>query len=265
MNILFTSLTLVSIALLCACSDLAPLDKELSKIGYTRDKPPRTDHGAGWVFQFAKNIDGRTVTQTVCSRLFDDDDSIKIQTSATVLPDIKISDKDSASFSVDLVQAIKGVSGGLSTEINRQKDVTLQWGNTSVEDVALADWYTKSGSIAISQECKNILQKIKARKGLDTVFVAQEALKVESFSYKFKSESSLDASAKASWEGLLQGQGSVSSSGTDETTLTINQPIILGQKIFALKDIDFDQDEGPAFAKVAAEPVSSSQVIIISQ
>lgn len=258
-SLVVTSTAIVVTTAGCMHDPMKPLSDEIEQYGFTVYRPPRANHGPGWVFQFAKTFDGKTVAMTVCENLYPD---IKLSDGALSFANTTRTNNLDLSFGLGLleglVENVQKVSADLSAK--SVKDVKITWGKIREKELIPERRFSSDGKLLpISNQCAAQLRQLRESGEIDGVYVVQSALQADALTMQVNQDASAGAKLDVTLYKVLNLKPGISASEKSATTVEINEPRFLGFVGVALIKWTPTNQLGPETATVSGRLLPAAE------
>lgn len=242
----------------CGNGAMKELEKEMGQYGFTPYNPPRANHGPGWVFQFAKTFDGKTVPTTLCNQLMGPGTSPVIKADVS-FPEIKRDHTFEANLGLSFVKDLLKDEQKTEAEL-KSKSVSklrLSWTRLVAEEIPRASLFTPEGKLVpLDPTCSAQLKALKDRGELLGVIVVTEALRADKMEIDLQTDSSASVSATVNVKAALELKPGVSASATEQNTLSIDEPRYVGFRAFSLVGFAPTGLLGAETARISGAPLT---------
>jgi len=246
----------------CVSTDaIRALEREMKEYGFSGYRPPRANHGPGWVFRFAKTYDNNTVMVTVCDFLYPKNLVVPVKGSVSLL-------NRESTETLDLSLGLK-VIGDLVQEISKaeaslkSKSVTtlrVTWSKVEAEEIPDQYKFNAEGKLQpLDPACSAAIRQIRDRGNLDTVFVVQEALRAESIDISVDANVDRGAQLDVELSKLLQLKPNVSWKDVSKSSVKVIEPRYVGFKAVAMIDFRPTDQLGPETVRVSGRVLTFEQ------
>jgi len=245
----------------CDTTGLAPLHAFMDKYGYTLYEPPRSNHGPGWTFRMARTYDGKTIPMTVCDNLYP---AVKISNAKVDFPSSTMESELDTDFAVDLLEGLIDNVGKAKATLKSKgvKSMKVTWGVVHAEELLPEQTFSPSGNkIEVDSACAAHLADLKKKGEFgESIFMVQQAIKVEQMNYEASAKSESAGSVAVSLKQLLNLRPQVNVINGRKDALVIKEPRYVGFRAFLLTDVAPTGLLGPETAIVSGRELSRKEV-----